>query len=233
MKKLFFMAFAVLMSAGASAQLISSNTVTHKESANYNRLNLSYNSLGLDKKLFDNDEKDLATMNGLSISWTKGISISSSSPLFIETGLGLTYAWKSVEEKEDGYEDKITNTFLGLTVPVNLVYKWNVPNTDINIAPFVGLYLRGNIVGNSNYEWSNLYDSGDEDTNWFNDYDDDDDPGWGASRFSIGWNIGVGLEYSKLYVGLSYGSDLNNFIDIDKGPSSKIGTFAATVGFKF
>lgn len=238
MKKLFMVAFAALMTVGASAQLISSNTITHKDGNGYNRLNLSYNALSVDKEVF---RKDFNSMNGLSLSWTKGISVSSSSPLFIETGLGVTYAWKSKEdsESENGYTEsyKVSNSYLGLTVPVNLVYKFNIPNTDINIAPFVGLYLRGNLLGQTKEEWessgSGYSESGDDDWNWF---DDLDEGGFEASRFNIGWNIGVGVEYSSLYVGLSYGSDFNNFVDIDEQDykaSSKVGTFSATVGFKF
>lgn len=208
------MAFAVLMSAGASAQLISSNTVTHKEGSGYNRLSLSYNSVS-------NLTEDATS--GVSLAWTKGISISKATPLFIETGIGLNYAWDS--------EDDWSLHFLTATVPVNLVYKWEIPNTDIRLAPFAGIYFRGNLVAESGTD--------DYMINWFNDkpsendyYDKDFDPedyGMEASRFSFGWNIGVGLEYSKFYVGLSYGSDLTELVE----KADKIGTFSATVGFNF
>lgn len=206
------MAIAAVMSLGASAQLISSNTVTHKASKNYSRLSVSYNSISMDKDLIDGG------MNGFSLAWTKGISVSSTTPLFIETGIGATYAFKS----DDEYGVDISNKFLGVTVPVNLAYKWNVSNTDINLIPFVGVYLRGNLYGNTKYE----YNGDDEDYNWFDDYEDG---GMEAARFSFGWNIGVGFEYSKLYVGLSYGSDFNEFVE----KADKPGIFSATVGLNF
>lgn len=252
MKKLLLAVCAAFMTVGASAQLISSNTVTHKEGKGYNRVSLSYNALSLGDEVFDK-ESDLDGMNGLSLAWTKGISVSSSAPLFIETGLGLTYGWKSHEESEseDGYSStgKVSTKFLGLTVPVNVVYKWNVPNTDVNIAPYVGIYFRGNLLGKTKNEWEYSYsgygysksDSGESDFSWFNDLDDDEEPGYEASRFSFGWNIGLGFEYSKFYVGVSYAKDFNNFISIEgedehgkkKDYNSKIGNLSATVGFNF
>lgn len=212
MKKLLLMAFATFMTAGASAQLISSNTVTHKKGSGYNRLSVSYNSISFDKDMAD------GAFTGFSLAWTKGISISSSAPLFIETGIGATYGFKS--EDEDNVE--ISNKFAAVTVPVNLTYKWNVPNTDINLMPFAGLFLRGNLYGNTNVSYQN----NDEDYNWFDDYEED---GYEASRFSWGWNIGVGFEYSKLYVGLSYSSDFNEFVE----KADKTGIFSASVGFNF
>lgn len=218
MKKLFVMAFAAMISLGASAQLISSNTVTHKEGNNYSRLSVSYNALSFDKEVMD------GSMSGVSLAWTKGIAISSTTPLFIETGLGVTGAWKS--DKEDGIE--ANSSYIGMSVPVNVVYKWNIPNTDFTLAPYAGVYLRGNLYGETEVEESHY---GTETTDWF---DSLEDGGFEASRFSFGWNVGLGVEYSKLYVGLSYGGDFNNFIDIeDEDAKTKINTFSATVGFKF
>ena len=221
MKKILMMAFAAIVSMGASAQLISSNTVTHKKESNgYNRLSVSYNSLSTDKKFMD------GAMNGFSAAWTKGISVSSSMPLYIETGLGLTYAFKSETIGEDSYEEDLKHNFLALSVPVNLTYKYEVPNTEFKIAPFAGVYFRGNLLGETKWD-----DEDDESINWFDDYEDD---GLEAKRFSFGWQVGVGFEYRKLYLGVSYGSDFNNLIDNDDNDiKGKFNTFAATVGFNF
>lgn len=191
------MAIAAVMSLSASAQLISSNTVTHKKGNGYNRLSVSYTSLS-------NIGED--GMSGISAAWTKGIAISKTTPLFIETGLGLNYAWKS--------EDEYKTNWLTATVPVNLVYKYEITD-GIKLAPFAGLYLRGNLVGNISSDYF------DEDISFFDDYE--------ASRFSFGWNIGVGVDINKFYLGISYGSDLNEFVE----DADKIGTFSATVGFNF
>lgn len=200
------MAIAAVMSLGASAQLISSNTVTHKASDNYNRFSVSYTSLS-------NIDED--AMSGISAAWTKGIAISKTTPLFIETGLGLNYAWKS--------EDEYKINWLTATIPVNLVYKYEISD-GIKLAPFAGLYLRGNLLGEMNID--DDYSQYMDDVNFFDDYNDG---GLEASRFSFGWNIGVGVEINKFYLGLSYGSDLNEFVE----DADKIGTLSATVGFNF
>lgn len=206
MKKLFLMAIAAVMSLGASAQLISSNTVTHKASDNYNRFSVSYTSLS-------NIDED--AMSGISAAWTKGIAISKTTPLFIETGLGVNYAWKS--------EDEYKINWLTATIPVNLVYKYEISD-GIKLAPFAGIYLRGNLLGEMNID--DDYSQYMDDVNFFDDYDDG---GYEANRFSFGWNIGVGVEINKFYLGLSYGSDLNEFVE----DADKIGTLSATVGFNF
>lgn len=207
MKKLFLMAIAAVMSLGASAQLISSNTVTHKASDNYNRFSVSYTSIS-------NIQKDATS--GVAAAWTKGISISKTTPLFIETGLGLNYAWDS--------NDGASLHWLTATVPVNLVYKYEISD-GIKLAPFAGIYLRGNLIGEITYDEDKIgYDVDD-----FNYFDDREDGGAEASRFNIGWNIGVGVEFNKLYLGISYGSDFNEFVE----KADKIGTLSATVGFNF
>lgn len=130
MKKIFALAIASLMSLGASAQLISSNTMTyHKEKGkNYNRVGVSYNSISSDVDGAD-------AISGLSLSWTKGISVSGSLPLFVETGVGATY----------GFDDPSP---LILSVPVNVTYK--IPVTSkINIAPLLGVTLNGNLASDN------------------------------------------------------------------------------------
>ena len=127
MKKIFALVIASLMSLGASAQLISSNTMTyHKEKGkNYNRVGVSYNSISSDLDGAD-------AISGLSLSWTKGISVSGSMPLFVETGVGATY----------GFDDPSP---LVLSVPVNVTY--TIPVTSqINIAPLLGVTLNGNLA---------------------------------------------------------------------------------------
>lgn len=243
MKKLLLAVAAIFMTVDASAQLISSNTVTHTKGNGYSRLSVSYNSLSTDKDLMD------GAMTGFSLAWTKGISVSSSMPLFIETGLSATYAFKSETMEGFSYYDEysevdVDHKFAALTVPVSLVYKYEFPNTSIKLAPFAGIYFRGNLYGETSYsgdyirgfgETSYIYDG--DDTNWF---DDNEDGGLGAKRLSFGWQVGVGLESGKLYLGVSYGSDFTNLIDFGEqndgysySMKSKVSTFSATLGINF
>ena len=80
MKKLLFLAIATIMSLGASAQLITSNTVTYKKSSGYNRIGVSYNSIS-------STAEGSESVSGVSLAWTKGISVAKDIPLFVETVL--------------------------------------------------------------------------------------------------------------------------------------------------
>lgn len=126
MKKFLLLAIATIMSLGASAQLISSNTVTyHKEKGSgYNRIGASYNSL-------KGDVSGSESVSGVSLSWTKGISVTNSIPLYVETGVGATYAF-------DGISGLIA------TIPLNVTYKIPVAE-NIKIAPLAGITFNGNI----------------------------------------------------------------------------------------
>lgn len=130
-------------------------------------------------------------------------------------------------------------------VPINLVYNWQLPNSNISIAPFAGITLRYNFYGkeefkynwNSDFEmyWKKVYgkqgferDYGDKESNIF-DKDDmgSSDATW--KRFQIGWQIGVNARFSNQFlVGVSYGSD---FSEIYK--KAKINTTSITLGYCF
>lgn len=179
MKKFILLALVAFMSLGASAQLISSSTVTYKKSEKrgYDRLGVSYSSL----KFGDSDSN-----NAVSLDWTKGISVSSDMPLYIETGLGATYCFGDYGTK-----------FLFASVPVNVTYKFEVAE-GIKIAPFLGITLQGNIIGE------------DDEYNWFDDYD--------AKRFTAGFQIGSNFEFGKFFVGVGYGTA---FTDLVEGAKQK------------
>lgn len=205
MKKFLMAAIAVLISVGASAQLISSNTVYHKKGRGYNRLSVSYKSFKIDDM----------TMNGVSLDWTKGISLSSSIPLYLETGVGVKYATKSEDDEFDSdYYGGYSQKYLGVTIPIDVTYKFDIGETGIKIAPFAGIYLRGNIIGKTDTE------SYEGELDWYEDFD--------CKRFNLGYLAGVGFEYKALYLGLSYGGDINEIAD-----DTKSNTFAATLGVTF
>ena len=69
MKKLLLLAIATIMSLGASAQLITSNTVTYKKSSGYNRIGVSYNSIS-------STAEGSESVSGVSLAWTKGSRVS-------------------------------------------------------------------------------------------------------------------------------------------------------------
>lgn len=66
-------------------------------------------------------------------------------------------------------------------------------------------------------EESNLFDkkeTGNKDDTW--------------KRFQMGWQLGVGLYYNQLYVGVGYGKDITELCK-----KTKIGTTSITLGYSF
>lgn len=90
---------------------------------------------------------------------------------------------------------------------MNVTYKFDVAE-GIRIAPYAGITLQGNIIGEID---------GDD---WFDEYD--------AKRFTVGWQIGSNFEFGKFFVGVGYGSA---FTDIMEEGKQK--TFNASLGLVF
>lgn len=193
---------------------------------------------------------DDQSFTGLSLGWSKAFSISQTQPLFFEAGVGLQYSFYSDDDTESGYNQrgekvKLTNTVkyngFAMKIPVHLLYVWDIPNSKIQLMPFVGLNLRYNFSGKIKNEWDVSVDgyTFDEDelegTQYedqeFNVFDKDDMGGskntW--KRFQIGWELGVKARFSQKYLlGLSYGCD---FSEISK--KTKIHTTSITLGYCF
>lgn len=139
---------------------------------------------------------------GGSFNYTHGFSLSSRLPIYLETGGALSYVGKDVNGNgwDTGYGT--------IEVPVNATYRLTLPSSSIVFYPSLGLNFKGNIVGSSNMS---------RDTQeWFNDYD--------FKRFQLGWQLGVGMEYKKLFLGISFGTD---FVQIGK----KVNTNTLAVSF--
>lgn len=255
--KLFLVAGLLTVSAPAFAQFANTgnNSGSKRSSSSasasvtektYSRIELSYNPTNV---TFDFDDEDLE-MTGISLGYVKGFSISKNYPIYVEAGLRLTYAWNKEDGGDfyDGYyegeyytvNDEWENktTYLGLTIPVNIAYRFSIPNSQVTVSPFIGVTFKGNIIGETKYEETltvalpdynvSESESNDSKTNWFDDEDDEKEPGWGAKRFQIGWNIGANVSYNQFNVGFSYGSD---FSELAK--KTKTNNWAISVGYNF
>lgn len=230
MKKFFVLAAMAVACASASAQFLDSNASSASASTvssdGWSTLYLQYNPM-----TFDADGGDL-DFTGFTFGFNRAISLSSSTPLFIEVGGALTYAYYSEDEDYgydydydydygydyDGTEYKVN--VWSLKVPVSLTYDWQVADK-ISILPYAGLTFRYNLAGKYKVE----YDGDEIDANLF----DDDEMGDSAfKRFQIGWQIGVNAKFNKFLVGLSYGSDFSEIAD-----DCKIKTTSITIGCCF
>lgn len=265
MKAIKFIAVAALLavSTAASAQFTSSSKSSYSASSTdgWSTFYLQWNPSSISP-----DKGDSESFTGFSVGYSKAFGLSQGLPLFIEAGIGLQYSFKNEDIAEDVAdilgvdEDDVLDicdpkekfSMFSLKVPVNLVYNWQIPNSSVALAPFVGVTLRYNLSGKNKMEWNldsdvekelkddyEYYygdegdemfeeDFGDKDVNLF-DKDDmgSKDATW--KRFQIGWQIGVNARINnKFLVGLSYGSD---FSEIFK--KAKIKTTSITLGYCF
>lgn len=229
--KFYLAACLLAMTTAASAQFANSNASssksTNSSSANtdgWQRVFVSYNP---SKIVYDVKDADDLSVTGFSFGYTKGFSISNSIPLFVETGINGLYGFHKDEEGDDEESYEVKSTLFSLNIPVNLAYKFSIPNSNITIVPFLGINLKGNIIGKEKLTYSYDGESEEEEYNFF-DKDDmgSDDATW--KRFQIGWQIGVGANFNQLYVGLSYGKDITELCK-----KTKIATTSITLGYNF
>lgn len=250
MKKIFTALTVACVAFSMSAQRASDFSYGEGNKS-YNRIQASYlNDSYNGNKYFDDDANFSA--NGIGVSYVHGFSLSQSLPMFLETGLQFNTAIHSntldSETVESGeYWAKMTSkekfTNINLAVPVNFVWRLNVAD-NLTISPYLGINFRVNVLGK-------VKNSIDIDSNLPSEYKDQlldavkdyegsmsvyskDDMGEDGTwnRFQMGWQIGVGAEYSNIYLGLQYGTD---FIPAFKYEDAKInnGRLAVTVGYHF
>lgn len=200
----------------------------------WNRISVSFSPM---KYITDVKGDDDFNMTGISLGYERGFNVAKKLPFFIATGVNLQYAFKNFddEDREDTgipnpfyYDMKAAYSTLNLKVPVNLAYKLTFG--DVSLIPYVGLNFKLNLLGQlkysfedpddlegSRYEneddfWDEMEDSEEDgmkqNINMFEkkDVGGDKDAVW--NRFQMGWQIGIGLDYNSLHVGLGYTKDI-------------------------
>ena len=194
-----------------------------KDTENYSRVSVSYNPL---KVKFDVEGASDVKMNGFSAGYTYGLNILKTAPLFVEFGANVMYA-SGKDSESDGdywsYEQKY-NT-LALNVPVSLSYKFSFADK-MSLSPFVGVNFRGVLLASGEYTETYDGESNSMDMNYFDEDEVGEDGKW--KRVQVGWQIGVGFNYKKLYVGVAYGSDLS---EITK--KAKLSFTTISLGYNF
>lgn len=245
-KYLTLTALAVIYSGVAKAQFAGEYNLSKHEGdyKGYNRIGLSYNN---DSYGFNKDAKDWfdtekgTSLNGFGIDYIHGFSISSSLPMFLEVGGNVNFNFGNLfsdEEEYRGvkYEYRTKMQSINLQVPVNYVYRFNVAD-DFSVAPYVGLNFKLNLIGKVKgveEAWEeDEYEKNEED--WVNLYSKDDMEDidtW--NRFQMGWHIGVGFQYSKMYLGVQYGTDfIPAFSMSEDGDKPKINTGSLKINLAY
>lgn len=202
--KFFMVACLLGIASTVSAQFVNTSSSSSSMSSNsdaepWKGLRVSYHPVSI-----NGDEGGDISFNGASIGYVKSFEISSTAPLFIETGASASWIGGEVEDTD------VKLNMFSVNVPINFGYKFSFGDNN-GIFPYAGLTLRGNIVGKMKYD--------DESVNVF-----EGDDGW--KRFQLGWQIGVGATFNTFFVGASYGTDFSDIFE-----DAKIAMPSITIGF--
>lgn len=162
-------------------------------------------SVGYDAEFMNVKDGPNETFSGFAVQYTHEWKIAQNLPLYFGTGLKLNANFYSdnAEENVPGYgkiKYKESMTVMSFSVPLNVSYRVGLAN-GVTLQPYTGFGLKLNAIGKGSIEVGGQK----EDINAF-DKDDVGDANW--KRFQIGWQIGAGVNVSKVYIGLEYGIDL-------------------------
>lgn len=263
--KFLALAAAMMISTTSFAQFSqskSSSNSSNEISKGWNSLYVQYNSIGTSYSLSSFNDRDYDygdkyqkaidnsglsdKLNAFSIGYNRAINLTPSTPLYLEVGAALQYAFYSDEATEkDHYEEvtlKYTANMLTAKVPVSLLYHIDIPNSDFAIEPFVGIDFKYNILGSAKQKLTEIEEHDNMGSGYYDDdvyeettkinniFDKKKCDGHQANRFQAGWYVGANFVYKKAFIGISYGQDFSKFHDdIDL----KFNTLSATLGCRF
>jgi len=189
MKKFLVAIMAVLFSAPSFAQY-SSGGFSLSESTLYYGIRLGANFSTLTGDYFD----DMGTRVGMNLGGVIGIRVSDSTPVFLESG--LYYASRGAKE------GKSTLTTHNLEIPI--LIKYGIQATDdIAVLPYIGPYFAYGLGGKFKHEVSTPLGTVELQKDDTFDY---------MNHFDMGFKIGCGAEYNKLYLELGYQFGVTNLL---------------------
>lgn len=241
--KHIFVITAMLMSTTAFAQF------THSGGRNQSSAEEGWNSIYASYNMLKYSQEMLAfnkAYNGFSIGYDRAIGLTSKIPLYVEIGGAIQYAGQKVNGEDDESNVKTTSNLLSVKVPVSILYRWNVANSNWSIIPKAGFDGRFNVLGKGKetytasdhshkFTTTNRYNMFKEGENGKDVYNGLNASGDKCSRFQVGWHVGANVEYKSLLLGITYGADMNAFCKEYYEIVSNIHfkTLSITIGHKF
>lgn len=184
MKKLLISIVAALMAAPSFAQYSSGGFELDKESLYYGvRFGGTIASVSGDASV--------GSKVGLTLAGVVGLRVSSTAPVFLESGLYYT--------QRGAKEDDIEITHNNLEIPLLVKYGFKATD-DIAILPFIGPYFAYAVSSDWKYKGK----------------DSDQVAHFRPNRNNMGFKFGCGAEYNKIYLELGYQFGITNFWDSDE-----------------
>lgn len=204
-----------------SAQTDAPSTIQH--------VSVMYDLNTLSPKYGDN-----SYFNGVGAGYTIDFRVSNTIPLYVGTGLNIRGVFDkdkiAINNEEDLVNMDVKSTLVNLNLPINVSYR--VPVADnLYLTPQLGLDFRVQVYGqskldlNSDFPELNKLVSQDSKVNLFSKNDLGDNR---LRRFQMGWHAGLNFEYSRVNLGLSYGTD---FVKIHKNVGGS--NFLVSLGYTF
>jgi hypothetical protein len=211
MKKILISIVAALMTVPSFAQFTSGGFEIDRENIYYGiRFGGTLASISSDTKY-----AEMGTKLGMTLGGVIGIRLSSSVPVFLESGLYYT--------ERGGKEGKYTCGYNNLEIPLLIKYGFHATD-EIAVLPFVGPYFAYGISGKTKK------DDGLGGIEKVSTYDDDE---WmGLERANMGFKFGCGAEYNHLYLEIGYQLGVTNISKMDD-VSAHSSAFFANFGVNF
>ena len=127
---------------------------------------------------------------GMTLAGIIGLRLSQSTPVFLESGLYYT--------QRGAKEDNIDITSNNLEIPIVVKYGFQVSD-NIALLPFIGPYFAYAVSSDYDYKINGVEYEG----------------AFRPNRNNMGFKLGCGAEYNKLYLELGYQFGVTNFADKD------------------
>lgn len=186
MKKIIVSIVAALMAVPSFAQFSSGGFELDKESVYYGV------RIGGTAATMSGDGIDMNAKLGITLAGIVGVRLSSSVPVFLESGLYYTERGAKKNKYSIGYNN--------LEIPVLIKYGIQASN-DIAVLPFIGTYFAYGISGDYKMPWND----GQSQVKKVGTFDENKEAGWaGLKRGNMGFKLGCGVEYNLLYLELGY-----------------------------
>lgn len=213
MKKIFAVVAAMVFAMPSFAQFSSGGFSLDEESVYYGvRVGITGASLSGGTETMDGREykTDLGMKAGMTLAGIIGLRVSHTTPLFLESGLYYT--------ERGGKDGKYRVNYTNLELPILIKYGIKASD-DIAILPFFGPYFAQAIAGKTKqYKWGG--ESYTDEIEKVGTFDEKKANTGGLSRFNMGFKLGCGVEYNKIYLEIGYQFGVSN---IGKnGPGEKL-----------
>ena len=187
MKKFFVSILVAMLAIPSFAQYSSGGFSLDEENLYWGvRFGVTGASLGGDL--------DLGMKAGMTLAGVVGLRASDSTPVFIESGLYYT--------ERGGKKDDFRVGYNNLEIPILVKYGFKVGD-EIAVLPFVGPYFSYAFSGNTKQV-------GTEGKESVGTFDEKKAFTGGLKRANMGFKLGVGAEYNKVYLELGYQLGITN-----------------------